>query len=302
MTPIQLRRGNHCGGFASRFKFSLPSILSVASIFLPSPTYFRRNSNSKSLTQCCIAPPPPPPQPSTSAIYSLSRRLCVLYPNCCASFSALPSICMHPHSPPSLCTSMTLSTNVLLPALIFLYLLLSTVCTWLSIYIYNAVYVFLPIMLAISVFLLLAGWKGVRGGLSQLIYHIKYQPSSTFSLPLFLFPLLSRLSFLSLPFLHLLPFTSLLLTCLLRFFSACLPPLQYLSHSLKLLPLSPPALLFWRFPSLLLFFFFVNNCHMPLRLTSRLPHHDPRSLSLTFPFPFINTDMHSPPIRSYLRR
>lgn len=38
-------------------------------------------------------------------------------------------------------------------------------------------------MLSISVFLLLAGWKGVRGGLSQLIYHIKYQPSSIFSLP-----------------------------------------------------------------------------------------------------------------------
>lgn len=114
----------------------------------------------------------------------------------------------------------------------------------LSIYIYNAVYVFLPIMLAISVFLLLAGWKGVRGGLSQLIYHIKYQPSSTFSLPLFLIPLFTRLSLLSLPFLHLLPFTSLLLTCLLHFFITCLPPLQSLSHSLTLLPLSPPVLLF----------------------------------------------------------
>lgn len=67
-----------------------------------------------------------------------------------------------------------------------------------SIYIYNAVYVLLPIMLFISVFLLLAGWKGVRGGLSQLIYHIKYQPSSTFSLPLFLIPPFSRLSLLSL--------------------------------------------------------------------------------------------------------
>lgn len=55
-------------------------------------------------------------------------------------------------------------------------------CLRLSIYIYNAVYVLLPIMLSISMFLLLAGWKGNRGGLSQLIYHIKYQPSSTFSL------------------------------------------------------------------------------------------------------------------------
>lgn len=44
----------------------------------------------------------------------------------------------------------------------------------------------LPIMLSISVFLLLlVCWKGVRGGLSQLIYHIKYQPSSTFYLPLY---------------------------------------------------------------------------------------------------------------------
>lgn len=42
-------------------------------------------------------------------------------------------------------------------------------------------YVLLPIMLSISVCLLLAGWKGVRGGLSQLIYHIKYQPSSALS-------------------------------------------------------------------------------------------------------------------------
>lgn len=41
---------------------------------------------------------------------------------------------------------------------------------------------------------------------------------------------------------------------------------------------------------------------MPLRLTSRLPRPDPRSLSLTFPLPFINTDMHSPPIMSDLQR
>lgn len=67
---------------------------------------------------------------------------------------------------------------------------------------YNAVYVLLPIMLSISVFLLLAGWKGVRGGLSQLIYHIKYQPSSTFSLPFFFIPLFSHLSLLSRSFPH----------------------------------------------------------------------------------------------------
>ena len=143
---------------------------------------------------------------------SLSIRLYVLYPNCLPSLSAFPSICMHPHSPLSLCTSIMLSMNVLSPVLIFLYLSLFTVCMRLplSIYIYNAVYVLLPIMLSISVFLLLAGWKGVRGGLSQLIYHIKYQPSSTFSLPLSFIPPFDRLSLLalfpSLPFLHLLPF------------------------------------------------------------------------------------------------
>lgn len=153
--------------------------------------------------------PPPSCYPSTSAIYSLSIMLYVLYPNCFASLSAFPCICMLPHSPPSLCKSIMLSMNVLLPALIFLYLSLSTVCTCLrlSIYIYNAVYVLLPIMLSISVFLLLAGWKGVRGGLSQLIYHIKYQPSSAFSLPLFLIPVHPSLSSLTL-FPHSLFFTS----------------------------------------------------------------------------------------------
>ena len=187
--------------------------------------------------------------------------LYVLYPNCFASLSASPSICMHPHSPPSLCTSIMLSMNVLLPALIFLRLSLSPACTrlLLSIYIYNAVYVLLPIMLSISVFLLLAGWKGVRGGLSQLIYHIKYQPSSTFSLPLFLVPPVSLSSHFYLP--HSLFFTSyhlrLSFSLVLStfFFITCFPPLFPLSHSLTLLPLSPPALL-WRFPSLSLCFFF----------------------------------------------
>lgn len=216
---------------------------------------------------------------------------------------------MHPHSPPSLCTSIMLSMNVLLPALIFLRLYFSPACTrlLLSIYIYNAVYVLLPIMLSISVFLLLAGWKGVRGGLSQLIYHIKYQPSSTFSLPLFLvhpftrLPLLSLLSS-SLPFLHLLPFTSLLLTCPLHFFVfffiTCFPPsLPSLSfpHTFP----SEPSSAFLKVPISLTFF---NKCHMPLRPTSHPLRHDPRSLSLTFPLPFLYTDMHSPPIMSDLVR
>lgn len=104
----------------------------------------------------------------------------------------------------------------------------------LSIYIYNAVYVLLPIMLSISVFLLLlAGWKGVRGGLSQLIYHIKYQPSSTFYLPLFP-PIHSSLSSLT-PLPH--PFSSpptvsIPPSCPLHFFIACLPPPSPRSPSL----------------------------------------------------------------------
>lgn len=182
-----------------------------------------------------------------------------------------PSICMHPHSPPSLCTSIMLSMNVLLPALISLYLSVSTVCMLflLSIYIHNAVYVLLPIMLSISVFLLLAGWMGVRGGLSQLIYHIKYQPSSAFSLPLFLIPSFTRLSLLfshffpSLPFLHLLPFTSLLLTCPIHFFHHSFPP-----NTLSLtLPLSfphtspsEPSSAFVKVPISLTFFLTTSIC------------------------------------------
>lgn len=88
---------------------------------------------------------------------------------------------MHPHSPPSLSPSIMLPMNVLLLALISLQTRHSYSTVFLSIYIYNGVYALLPIMLSISVVLLLAGWKGVRGGLSQLIYHIKYHPSSTFS-------------------------------------------------------------------------------------------------------------------------
>lgn len=160
---------------------------------------------------------------------------------------------------------------------------------------------FLPIMLSISVFLLLAGWKGVRGGLSQLIYHIKYQPSSTFSLPVFLIPPFTRLSLLSLfsllPFLHLLPFTSLFLTCSLCFFSTCFSPfpLHALCHSLTLLPLSPPAL-FWRFPSLSLFFLTTAICLCTP--TSHLSNVTFGPYLSRFPFLFIHTDMHSPPIMS----
>lgn len=108
-------------------------------------------------------------------------------------------------------------------------------------------------MLSISVFLLFAGWKGVRGGLSQLIYHIKYQPSSTFSLPLFLIPpvhpCLSLLSLISLtpfsspPTIYISP-SHLSSPLFYHFFSPLHPPfpVHSLSHSLTLLPLSPPAL------------------------------------------------------------
>lgn len=157
-------------------------------------------------------------------------------------------------------------------------------------------------MLSISVFLLLAGWKGVRGGLSQLIYHIKYQPSSTFSLPrspLHFLSLLSLFSPHSLFFTsyHLHLFFSLVLS---TFLSLVLPAppthtsLQSLSHSLTLLPLRPPAV-FWRFTSLSLFFlsFFLTTA---ICLHASPPVCPVMTLGLSrFPLPFRNTDVHSPP-------
>lgn len=79
-------------------------------------------------------------------------------------------------------------------------------------------------MLSISVFLLLlllVCWKGVRGGLSQLIYHIKYQPSSTFYLTLY--PPFTRPPSFLIPPLHLPLFSSLLSVLSTSFFIACLP-------------------------------------------------------------------------------
>lgn len=172
------------------------------------------------------------------------------------------------------------------PALIFL-LSLPTVCMRLrlSIYIYNAVYVLLPIMLSISVFLLLAGWKGVRGGLSQLIYHIKYQPSSTFYLPLFpphsLVPLFSHSSSSSLFFtshrFHPSFLSSPLFYCLFGPPPPLAVPLSF-PHTSP----SEPSSASLKVPISL----FLNNCHMPLRLTSCLARNDPRSPSLTFALPF----------------
>lgn len=153
----------------------------------------------------------------------------------------------------------------------------------------------MPSISAFLLLLLLVCWKGVRGGLSQLIYHIKYQPSSTFYLSLF--PLFTR------P-----PLLSLFLTSR-RFHPSFLSPLLLL-----LLLVCPVPLSLSRFPhtspsrpssaSLKVpIFLFLNNCHMPPCLTSRLACNDPPSPSLTvFPSPSRNADAHSPPIMSDLLR
>lgn len=130
-------------------------------------------------------------------------------------------------------------------------------------------------MLSISVFLLLAGWKGVRGGLSQLIYHIKYQPSSISLSLSFSFP---RLSLFSLtPFLHLLPFTSLLLTCPLHFFFYHFPV-----HSLSLIPshFSLGALQRFSEGSHLSHYFLTTAICLSSTPPPASPRRDPRSLSL----------------------
>lgn len=161
------------------FSSNLHSFHSV-SCFNLSPHLLPRSSHHRSLTQLCCAP-------STSTHSSTS----VIHPPVCVPTHLLRF------------TSIMLSMNVLLPASIRLPL--SRTCPRLSIHIDNAVYVLLPIMLSISVCLLLAGWKGVRGGLSQLIYHIKYQPSSalSFSFPLFKHPSLLSLLFFTSSYLHL---------------------------------------------------------------------------------------------------
>lgn len=225
-----------------------------------------------------------PPFPSILPVYNVLCPLTKLL--CFALCLLLLYVC---HSPPSLCKSITPSMSVLFVFLALIFLLsLPTVCMRLrlSIYIYNAVYVLLPIMLSISVFLLLAGWKGVRGGLSQLIYHIKYQPSSTFYLPLFppftrpsLFLLLSLI-----PFLHLPPFPSLLPVLSTFLLLVCHPPHPPIAVPLSFPHTSPsePSSTSLKVPISL----FLNNCHMPLRLTSCLARNDPRSPSLTFALPF----------------
>lgn len=141
---------------------------------------------------------------------------------------------------------------------------------------------FLPIMLSISVcLLLLAGWTGLEADCHNSFITLNISPPAL-SLSLF---------FLSLPFLHLLPFTCLLLTCPPLFLS--LPPflLYSLSRCLTLFPLSPPAL-FWRFPSLSHFFFFFNNCHMPLHPASHPPRHEP-SVPITHVSPAFHIHGHA---------
>lgn len=82
------------------------------------------------------------------------------------------------------------------------------------------------------------------------------------------------------------------------FFIACLPRAP--------VPLSFPHTSPWRTSGASLkvpIFLFLNNCHMPPCLTSRLACNDPSSLSLTvFPSPFTYTDTLSPPITSNLQR
>lgn len=195
-----------------------------------------------SLTQCCVVHPPHPPAITSLFPFSLYNVVCPLSKLLCFT------LCFSPNMYASPLASFTLyiynavyecpfvCTDFRLPLLHCMGLIL-------SIYIYNAVYVLLPIMLSISVFLLLAGWKGVRGGLSQLIYHIKYQPSSTFFLPLFLIPLslssltFSLTSFFSPPTIYISPSH----LCLHFFYLTPPFPVHSLSHSLTHSPSEPSS-------------------------------------------------------------
>lgn len=224
-----------------------------------------------------LYPPTPPSVPLLLSLCSPSVTLPVLSPNCFASSSASLSICMQPHSPPSLCTSIMPPMNVLLTSLSSL----SNAC-W-SLYTHT-VYVLLPIILSIPVFLLLTGWKGVRGGLSQLIYHIKYQPSRIFSPSSPHSPIHPSLP--SLPFLHLLPFISLLLTCPHHSFITWLTPSPSRSHSLTR---PTGALLKVPIPHFFKQLPYASEPHLPP------PHRDPRSLSPRFPS-LSCAGMHSQPI------
>lgn len=211
-----------------------------------------RISYSTSLTQYCVLPPP-------TSSYHLFSLCNVIYPLAkLLNFPLSLSLYMYAFPLtffPFLCTSIMLPMNVLLPALISFYLSLATVyCNCLSIYIYNVVYVLLPIMFSIYVFLLLTGWKGVRGGLSQLIYHIKYQPSSIFSLVLF--PISP---FKNLPLLPLFPLTPSFSppTILHHSFSLVFSPFLSLVAPLTVPLTSPfePSNTFLKVPISLFFFF-----------------------------------------------
>lgn len=106
---------------AARFASNLQSFHSVSRLhFFPlSHLLFRRISYCRSLTHCCIVHTPQPP-PSSSSFVIASLLLFSL----CNVVRPLPKllrvtpcfwcICMHPHSPPSLCTSIILSITVLL--------------------------------------------------------------------------------------------------------------------------------------------------------------------------------------------
>lgn len=106
---------------AARFASNLQSFHSVSLLhFFPlSHLLFRRISYCRSLTHCCIVHTPQPP-PSSSSFVIASLLLFSL----CNVVRPLPKLlrvtpcfwctCMHPHSPPSLCTSIILSITVLL--------------------------------------------------------------------------------------------------------------------------------------------------------------------------------------------
>lgn len=141
---------------------------------------------------------------------------------------------------------------------------------------------FLPIMLSISVcLLLLAGWTGLEADCHNSFITLNI------SLP----ALSLSLFFLSLPFLHLLPFTCLLLTCPPLFLS--LPPLSLiLPLSLPHTFPSEPSSAFLKVPLSLSLFFFFNNCHMPLHPASHPPRHEP-SVPITHVSPAFHIHGHA---------
>lgn len=149
-------------------------------------------------------------------------------------------------------------------------------------------------MLSISVVLRLAGWKGVRGGLSQLIYHIKYHPSSAFSLPLFPLSFTHLSSHFSPPHSFFSPPFSIYISHLSSLFLSLLFPFYFLSFmpsqvSLKALEHFTKGSFFKRLP----YAYAPYTSLIPMSLSFSFAHFSP----LRPPLPL------SPPhIMSYLRQ